>query len=105
MADFVNTEDEPTAPAPITLNVDDNTKYSATSYRDRTYKEISQWKRARLRQRQARKAAAAAPGGPAAPHAASATRGRRSKAKVVPASAAAALPAATTSRPGPPGAR
>jgi mitogen-activated protein kinase 15 len=26
VADFVNTEDEPTAPGPIVLNVDDNTK-------------------------------------------------------------------------------
>ncbi|POM74115.1 Serine protease family S10 [Phytophthora palmivora] len=40
VAQFHNEKDEPSAPAPLQIVVDDNTKYSAADYRDRLYREI-----------------------------------------------------------------
>ncbi|KAL4155284.1 hypothetical protein PRNP1_007394 [Phytophthora ramorum] len=40
VAQFHNEKDEPRAPAPLQIVVDDNTKYSAADYRDRLYREI-----------------------------------------------------------------
>lgn len=40
VAQFHNDKDEPSAPAPLQIVVDDNTKYSAADYRDRLYREI-----------------------------------------------------------------
>lgn len=42
---FHNTEEEPVASTVIELKVDDNKKYSASSYRDRLYKEIQKRKK------------------------------------------------------------
>ncbi|KAJ0399841.1 hypothetical protein ATCC90586_005383 [Pythium insidiosum] len=40
VAQFHNDKDEPSAPGPLQIVVDDNTKYSAADYRDRLYREI-----------------------------------------------------------------
>uniref|UniRef100_K3WIJ6 Protein kinase domain-containing protein n=1 Tax=Globisporangium ultimum (strain ATCC 200006 / CBS 805.95 / DAOM BR144) TaxID=431595 RepID=K3WIJ6_GLOUD len=40
VAQFHNEKDEPPAPGPLQIVVDDNTKYSAADYRDRLYREI-----------------------------------------------------------------
>lgn len=73
-AQFHNPHDEPVAPAPITIPIDDNTKYSISEYRERLYLEIVRRKkelrraqkerdaqRAASRSSKSRGAAAAAP--------------------------------------------
>lgn len=40
VAQFHNDKDEPSAPGPMQIVVDDNTKYSAADYRERLYREI-----------------------------------------------------------------
>ena len=44
-AQFHSPDDEPTAPAPITVPIDDNVKLSIAEYRDKLYMEILQRKR------------------------------------------------------------
>jgi len=71
VAKFRNTEDEPICTAPVELKVDDNKKYSASSYRERLYKEVvrrkKETRRRRHRQTHDGAGAAAAAGGAAAP--------------------------------------
>ena len=43
---FHNPDGEPVASRPVTLVIDDNTKYSAADYRQRLYNEIQQKKKA-----------------------------------------------------------
>lgn len=45
VAQFHNPEDEPVAEEPIKIRIDDNTKYSASDYRERLYREIAKKKR------------------------------------------------------------
>jgi len=45
VAQFHNADDEISATAPVTLLVDDNTRYTAADYRERLYREISRKKR------------------------------------------------------------
>lgn len=59
-AQFHNPHDEPTAPAAITIPIDDNTKYSISEYRDRLYLEIVQRKKELRRAQKQREAARAA---------------------------------------------
>merc|ERR1719453_2696923 len=49
VAKFHNTEDEPASQKPVELKVDDNKKYSASSYRERLYKEVKRKKVAHRR--------------------------------------------------------
>ena len=58
---FHNTEEEPVASTVIELKVDDNKKYSASSYRDRLYKEIQKRKKNVGVQRRGAKNAGAPP--------------------------------------------
>lgn len=51
VAQFHNEKDEPNAPGPLQIVVDDNTKYSAADYRDRLYREIIK-KKKEVRRRQ-----------------------------------------------------
>ena len=44
VAKFHNTEDEPESEKAVELKVDDNKKYSASSYRERLYKEVKRRK-------------------------------------------------------------
>jgi mitogen-activated protein kinase 15 len=59
-AQFHNAEDEPVAPSPITIPIDDNTKLSISEYRDRLYLEIVKKKkeiRKKMKEREAARAA------------------------------------------------
>jgi mitogen-activated protein kinase 15 len=67
VAKFHNTEDEPVAETPVTLKVDDNKKYSASSYRERLYKEVKRRKQEARRRRHRREAASASGAPPAKP--------------------------------------
>jgi mitogen-activated protein kinase 15 len=59
VAQFHNEKDEPSAPAPLQIVVDDNTKYSAADYRDRLYREIIKKKKEVRRKTGEQEAAAA----------------------------------------------
>ena len=60
LRDFHNTDEEPTYPhgeshcRPIEIAIDDNTKLSASDYRERLYREISQKKKESRRKEQSR---------------------------------------------------
>ncbi|KAE8899687.1 Extracellular signal-regulated kinase 2 [Phytophthora fragariae] len=60
VAQFHNEKDEPSAPAPLQIVVDDNTKYSAADYRDRLYREIIKKKKEVRRKAGEQEAAGAA---------------------------------------------
>lgn len=62
---FHNTEEEPVAATVVELKVDDNKKYSASSYRDRLYKEIQKRKKGAGVARRAAPTSGRAPGGDA----------------------------------------
>lgn len=62
VSQFHSEKDEPVAPAPFQIVVDDNTKYTAADYRDRLYKEIVKKKKeARRRAEQPKASAETAP--------------------------------------------
>jgi len=65
VADFAVEADERRAARPVSLGVDDNTKFSAADYRDRLYAEIAD-RKAELKAARARAKAALAAGGGAA---------------------------------------
>lgn len=60
VAQFHNEKDEPNAPGPLQIVVDDNTKYSAADYRDRLYREIIKKKKEVRRRVQGQEGAATA---------------------------------------------
>jgi len=76
VAKFRNTEDEPKCTQPVELKVDDNKKYSASSYRERLYKEVVRRKKEtrRRRHRHGGDSSAAGAGGAKAAGAAAAVK-------------------------------